>query len=221
MGWDDRQQVSDERHNQIRQHIELPGAENNNSDIMPRMKAPTIRYLVIILGAALVLSVVSCSSPEPTPVPSATVRPTTTPIPTSTPTAWQVYTDRLGIEWELLGQADAAVGNAWATFVNSLDATGAANPEITVAIEAALNTYVQRSTAMQEKLKTITPPPGCELVHFLFSEVAGVGVESAQVMQEIVDDGFFATETTRKMAVAMEQVNYAISDLNGAQQGCR
>ena len=100
-------------------------------------------------------------------------------------------------------------------------ASGAANPEITVAAEAALNTYVQRSAAMQEKLKTITPPPGCERVHILFSEVAGVGVESVRVMQEIVDDGFFATETTLKMEMVMAQVNSVVTDLDSAQGECR
>jgi len=74
---------------------------------------------------------------------------------------------------------------------------------------------------MQEKLKTITPPPGCERLHILFSEVAGVGVESARVMQEIVDDGFFAAETTRKIEVVMAQVSSVASDLGSARRECR
>jgi hypothetical protein len=207
------------------------GAESNDSDIMPRMKTPTIRYLTIILGTVIALAVVSCSSAEPTAVPSATattiptstVTPTTALIPTPGPSAWQVYTDSLGVEWVLLGQADIAVGDAWADFVESLEDSGPANPEIAVAVENALSIYVERSTAMQEKLKTVTPPPGCELVHILFSDVAGIGVESVQVMQEIVDDGSFTTETTKKMEVAMEQVNYVVADLEFAQaQGeCR
>ena len=173
------------------------------------MRLHPSRLIVAAFGIPIWLLLASCSSAEPTTV------------PTSTPTARQVYTDSFGIEWELLGLADDAVGKTWATFVESIGPSGEGYPGTAVAAEAALNTYVQRSTAMQEKLKTITPPPGCERLHILFSEVAGVGVESARVMQEIVDDGFFAAETTRKIEVAMAQVSSVASDLGSARRECR
>ncbi|NQW20445.1 MAG: hypothetical protein HQ477_06945 [Chloroflexi bacterium] len=168
-----------------------------------------------LLLIAIGIAVASCSTPEPTPVPTAT------PISTSVPTAWQVYTDSLGLEWDLLGAADDAVNEAWPTFVDSLGPNGDGYPGTAVAVEAALNTFVLRSTAMQEKLKTITPPPECERLHILVAELAKVGVESANAMQEIVSDGYIGEGTTRQLEVSQAQISSVAGDVYNAERECR
>ena len=177
------------------------------------MTARAVRYLSIRIGIVTGLLIIACSSPEPTPAP--------TPTPIPTPARWEVYTDSFGIEWELLGLADDAVAEAWLAFTDSLAPSGQGYPGTAVTVEAALNTYVLRSNSMQEKLKTITPPPECELFHVLLTEVAKVGVESAYAMQEIVDAGFINESTTHNLDVSMAQVSAVADDLNTAQRECR
>ena len=177
------------------------------------MTARAVRYLSISVGIMTGLLIIACSSPEPSPVP--------TPTPIPPPAAWEVYTDSFGIEWELLGLSDDAVVEAWSAFTDSLAPSGQGYPGTAVTAEAALNTYVRRSNSMQEKLKTITPPPECERFHLLLIEVAKVWVESAYAMPEIVDAGFISESTTHNLHVSMAQVSAVTDDLNTAQRECR